>query len=550
MNNLDIDQSIEHVKNIIDNIRCAICDKLDGSRTRYSCGHAACNNCLVFAEECRICLSPTQSPGSPPQLDNALTQRVKNATALLHACQDLFNVDVFQRKRLSEQLRIEKELFPKCIQAPVKYENKRKSSVFSKFNKENRSSTYFPGEETSSYKENIMESSVSYVQKWLNKNEKDFSRKPFKDLNVNVQQNSNARLQTSKNSIQKKEDEIPVLTKNRKRSHFKTTTKNISTLDKSKTPGKFNKTSKRVKKELQPPKQSIQHVCENDESGIFMDEPIEIEDSQESIIDKDKKAWLAVIEAHKNESTSNTTLELSNVKTNTTNKNTSLVSSIKNTNKNQITKIPFYKKGYITETCKYCNDVPHEAASQPKEVEITIDSHSFTTTIKVLRDVGNKSSCSTNSVSVQTDLCEEFDDIDEEGGIKHPEDLDIGGKESVTSKISDDAQSEDLFADEVKKNVAGHKNSKTHSCVIIEESDSDTDIELSGPVPVKVDVHRSCDISEYGVLSEVENIQKHDTRPRRGPRGLTPTSTDSSEKENFNPNRVKKQHSKKKKYSK
>lgn len=514
---------------------------MDGSRTRYSCGHAACSNCLVFAEECRICLSPAQSPCSQPQLDNVLTQRVQNATALLNAYQDLFNVDVFQRKRLSEQLRIEKELFPKCIQAPLKYENKRKSSGYSRFNKENRSSTFFPGEETSPYRENIMESSVSYVQKWLNKNEKDFSRKPFKDLSVNVQLNNLAGIQTSRSTIQKKkEDQIPVLTKSRKRSHFKTTTKNIPIPDKSRcSSGKFNRSSKRVKKELQLPKQSLQHVCENDESGIFMDEPIEIDDSQETIIDKDRKAWLAVIEAHKNESTSNTTLELSNVEITNTTKQIPLVSSIKcTTNENQITKIPFYKKGYIKETCKYCTGLPYEAASQSKEVEITIDSHSFTTTIKVLKDIGNKSNfCATNSVSVQTDLCEGTNDI----GVKEP---------SVTTKVSDDARSEDLFAEEVKNNFVEHKNHISHNCVIIEESDSDTDIELSGPVPVKVDVHRSCEISEYGILSEVENIRKHDTRPRRGPRGLTPTSTDSSEKENFNPNRVKRQHSKKKKYSK
>lgn len=55
---------------------------------------------------------------------------------------------------------------------------------------------------------------------------------------------------------------------------------------------------------------------------------------------------------------------------------------------------------------------------------------------------------------------------------------------------------------------------------------------------------------DYGILSEIENIQEHSTRSRRGPRGLTPTSTDSSEKENFNPNRMKKQTNKKKKSSK
>lgn len=45
-------------------------------------------------------------------------------------------------------------------------------------------------------------------------------------------------------------------------------------------------------------------------------------------------------------------------------------------------------------------------------------------------------------------------------------------------------------------------------------------------------------------------MKKHETTPRRRPRGHTPTSTDSSEKENYNPNRIKKQVIGKKKSSK
>lgn len=57
---------------------------------RYSCGHTACNSCVIDQEDCQICLAP---PSSEPKPDDALTQRVKNASVLLQACEDLFNTD-------------------------------------------------------------------------------------------------------------------------------------------------------------------------------------------------------------------------------------------------------------------------------------------------------------------------------------------------------------------------------------------------------------------------------------------------------------------------
>lgn len=418
---------------------------------------------------------------------------------------------MFKRKRLSEQLRIEKELFPKCIQAPVKYENKRKSSIFSHQNKENKRSTYFLGEETSSLREYIMENTVGYVQQWLNKNEKDFSRKPFRDLNVNTTLN-NIRPSDNINTILNKKDEnVPVVKTNRKRSHFKTTVKS------SASPGgkpikKRESPCKRVKRELyqsykDDAKNKKQKECDNDESGIFMDSDpiIIIDDSQETLIDKDKNAWLAVLGANKyeqNESTSEVNLYYSDAKTlNCINKYTPTKSDELQSKDIQITKVPFYKKCYITETCTYCNAIANKTSGQSKEVNITIDNDSFTTTIKILNNIQDTSKFkSTNSVSVQTDTLETIQ-------INHnilPKDSNVIEltenfnekycRNEVTSQklvCIDYTHSEDLFTDEVKNTV----NNNTRKCLVIEESDSDLEMDGSGPLPVKVDVHRSCDES-------------------------------------------------------
>ncbi|KAJ8730796.1 hypothetical protein PYW08_002209 [Mythimna loreyi] len=574
MNNLNIDETIGYVRKIVENIQCAICDKTDGQRLRYACGHTACDDCVIDAVDCQLCLTPLRVSSPQPKLDNALTQRVKNTSELLKVCQDLFSTDVFKHKRLSEQLRIEKELFPECIQAPVKYENKRKSTFNSYKNKENRNISYFPGEEISYSRENItMDSSARYVQQWLKKTENDFTRKPFRDLNVNTQLEQNKILPKNNYRLETQKDKnVTLVNTNRKRSHFKTTDKQTplrkGTL-KSITNQHYG-SSKKLKKEsnlfnTDCTRNKTKIECDNDESGIFMDDdPIVIDDSQETVIDKDRNAWLAVLKANENEvfeSTSQVNLDYSAHKTinitneedlmqseglSITNKENLMQSEGLHSKTNPNIKVPFYKKSYIIETCTYCNATADKAVGKSEKVEITIDNASFTTTIKILKDVDNNNSNlnTTNSVSVQTDISETIPIDYIESNLKEN-----NGREEVVSQKSD-IQSEDLFKEEEESVGTECKQNNNQNCVVIAESDSDMEMERSGPVPVKVDVHRSCDESEYGVLSEIMNAQEHDTRPRRGPRGFTPTSTDSSDKENYNPNRMKRVLCKKKKNTK
>nr|XP_021183664.2 uncharacterized protein LOC110371641 [Helicoverpa armigera] len=566
MNNTDIDQTIQNVKNILEKVQCSICDKLDGNRVRYPCGHTACEDCAVDAQDCLICLTPPQGSNTQPKLDNPLTQRVKNAGVLRKTCEKLFNTDVFKHKRLSEQLRIEKELFPECIQAPVKYENKRRTTLFSHKNKENRISSKFPGEETSHNKENMtMEKSVRYVQQWLNNIESDSTRKPFRDLNVNTQVDHGTIIPKSNKTLQNKN--VLIGNNSRKRNHFKTTVKNLA-LQSPKLKSninELNKNSKRVKKEIHQPnlavgKYDIKSKCDYDESGIFMDnDPILIDDSQDVEVDKDKNAWLAVLKANENEeneSTSVVNLDYSDNKSLFgTNKQSLIKSDGIQSKGNPNIKVPFYKKGLIAETCTYCNDGVSKSSGQSKEVKIIIDDVNFTTTVKILKTDQHSSKLNTKkTVSVQTDISDivpkdhEFE-LKDTANTEYSNQYQKESSEYVISQKSD-TQSVDLFEDEVQKNDNGDEQSKPHKYLVISESESDMEIETSGPLPVKVDVHRSCEESDYGILSEVANIDQHDIQPRRGPRGLTPTSTDSSEKENFNPNRMKKQISKKKKNDK
>ncbi|CAH0702440.1 unnamed protein product [Spodoptera exigua] len=543
MNNINIDKTIEHVENIVKNNQCSVCVKTDGQRLRYYCGHTACDDCVVDVIDCSICLTPPPISTQKARLDDVLTQRAKNASVLLKLCQKLFNTDAFTRKRLSEQLRIEKELFPACIQAPLKYENKRKTSFNLSKNKENREYSVLPGEAISHLdKNNTMENSFKYVQQWLNKNDTDFVRKPFRDLNVNTQLDPNVKHSSN----------LKTLTKtNRKRAHYKTTVNNQSFVSPKKKSVIHNDfmNQKKVKKESPHTsllKYETKTEHDNDESGIFLDDPIVIDDSQETAIDKDRNAWLAVLKANEheqNESTSVINLVCSDTQISIPiNKDIVIGSDKKQTTTNQ--NVPFFKKSYIIETCKLC-DVDKNIIAQTEDVKITIDNADFTTTIQIINSTGNRSKLKAkNSVSVQTDLLETINCDDSAVANLNETNYKFEG-----APQNSDTLSEDLFGDDSKHNE-NDRPDNDYRRVVIAESDSDMELETSGPLPVKVDVHRSCDETEYGILSEIENIQNHSARSRRGPRGLTPTSTDSSEKENFNPNRMKTQTYKKKKYSK
>lgn len=415
------------------------------------------------------------------------------------------NFSVFLHRRISEQRRIEKELFPRGV-PPIKYENKRRSINSTSFNKENRYSNYLPGEAISTPIEDKMENSLSNVQQWLNKKENNFTRKPFSDLNVNTQQIIAPR---NKHTKQIGGDENVPLVSTRKRSHFKTTDRDYSWLSRNrKTVNDYSSPRKKVKKEsyasyLETSSKDVQK-CENDESGIFMDNDlIVIDDSQDSVIDKDKNAWLAVLKACENEELTATSL-VNSSQVNITNESSKQVEkseSIK-INDSHVTKVPFYKRSAITETCRYCknevnsvNLVPAVTPSKP--VKITIDNENFLTTITVFNNVQNNIPMNTSSsVSVQTDNCKtnQVDDFTNNTDLDHSENKRNSEVEVMkeVSECSSDKNSIDLFADDRK--IFGHEGLKPESgkCIVIDETDSDSDLDLSGPLSVKVDVHRSC----------------------------------------------------------
>ncbi|CAB3247751.1 unnamed protein product [Arctia plantaginis] len=550
MNSLDFAKAIGFVNKIIDNVRCGICDKLEGTRVRYQCGHIACDDCVTYAQDCQACSPPSLRSAIQPKFDKQLTQTVKSAVGLLNACHKFFDSNAFQRKRLSEQLRIEKELFPNCIQAPAKYENKRKSTLTTN---ENNSSTFFPGEEVRLQVD--MAHTTNYVQQWLKKNESNLARKPFSDLNVNT---SWANKPISKNI---KQNETIFLGAGRKRSHRKVTDKMCARKESiNSVYNKFDSIPKRAKnknvsysKNINP---NILRKCNNDESGIFMeDEPIVICDSQETAIDKDTNAWLSVLKACQNEDLQSTSLvNLSSLHcTNDSNKQSDFnATEVKEIS---VSRVPFFKRSAIIETCKYCknklnSDKPMPVQNRIKPVKITIDGENFLTTISVFKNVKSDFKINTkNTVSVQTDLC----DIVPTSKTNYDETNECINKSLALDKMlnemneNDIMLSEDLLVDD--KNIYDQTKDVSKG-LVIEESDSDTDLEVSGPMSVKADVHRSCEESVYGLLNSVLTVKKHESKPRRRPRGHTPTSTDSSEKENYNPNRIKKGVNGKKKCTK
>lgn len=531
MNNREVNENVSHQ-----------CSTLEGYQVDSS-GQTGCDQFDIKSEDSQTFISQTTA------LQSKLVQSpwsVRNSEHV-EAGQNLLNTNEYQHKRLTDQLRIEKELFPNCIQAPAKYENKRKS-IFN--NKENKYLTFFPGEATKSTDDYKMENTVSYVQQWLNKNETSHARKPFADLNVNAQWPDN---HTKENT--RKHNNNVHLAANRKRTHFKTRNKEFSNKIGNRlfVPECKNNTPKKFKKEFSSHVGNSSHKkCDNDESGIFVDDDtIVIDDSQE--VDKDKNAWLAVLEAHKNNNYESTSVVNSTQVSDTNNSLKQTVKSTTSENKETcIIKVPFFKRSAIIETCKYCrnninSELPVPDTNEAKPVTITIDGDSFVTAITILRNIPNNLSGNTKcTVSAQTDDYKSSEDI----CVKDVNNCNDSLIRDIDAVKTFDTQSEDLFADDKKIFGAINETLQVGKCVVIEESDSDTDLDLSGPISVTADVHRSCEKSDYGVLSGIMNIQDHELKPRRRPRGHTPTSTNSSEKENYNPNRMKRRITRKKKSAK
>uniref|UniRef100_A0A1E1WNB3 RING-type domain-containing protein n=1 Tax=Pectinophora gossypiella TaxID=13191 RepID=A0A1E1WNB3_PECGO len=546
-NNFNVDEAVRCIKDIVDTNRCGTCDQAVGERVRYPCGHSSCDDCAATATHCLLCLTPPNSGNKSSALDDPATTRAKNASELLKTFQAAFKLDVYKRQRISDHLKIEKELFPECIQAPIKYFNKRKSSVSLK-NKENKRPSFFPGQEISLVKEFKMENSFNYVKKWLDNNENKPKqktvtktierRKPFADLNINKQSSPQKRILKRADKILDKDRENAVSPAKRKyQSHFKSAQSIVesqSILDQYFKEDKFKQ-----KKEYfnEHDKIEIRKKLDKDESGIEIDdEPIVIDDSQNEVVDKDKLAWLAVLEA--NEKSPYNQTQSTKV---------SCSAQIESDAK----KVPFFKKSYLTETCSLCkgnkhrkNNVANETANKnPKDISIAIENRCFTTTIKVSTEEkepiwGKTTKCIQTDISSVNDL--NYEHKTQVGNVVLKQDDEFNkGKELEYSQ--------DVFTGEAKnseenKAVLLKKESleelREPSEVVIADSDSDNGLNESSIIQVTADIHQSSENLEEGILTELyeSEVQR---RPIRSGRGHTPTSTDSSDKENYDPNRAK-----------
>ncbi|XP_026315803.1 uncharacterized protein LOC113227141 [Hyposmocoma kahamanoa] len=555
----DLDVVVDCVKTLLGHSRCVICDKLEGSRRRYRCGHAACEECVEGASLCLLCLTPPEACNpNHTEPDGPLTCRVNNVSALYKACQDSFGMDVYKRHRISEQLKVEKELFPQCIQAPLTYSNRKKSVKPQLKDKEN-DTLFLLGEQISSTKKSKMKKSLNNVSNWLDENDikiaKSRPRQPFADLNVNQ-----CNLQREATPIKSRVDEKVLenikstIKLNKKRSNSKSTRSMID----SQAGGtdSFGWTPKKLKKEFD----QYDRFNKNDnvESDIVTnDEPIVIDDSQSHIVDKDHQAWLAVVNAEKKypcTSIPSIGLECSeaikytdDIERITTE---SIASSTYNTT--SFNKVPFFKKSYLIETCNLCNNVDNnktvkKSAGQAEDVKITIENNCFITTINVTTVNDRPKILEKQSTSVQTEI-ERVPDfhkvqLDVENKYKKDSDKSVTYSQdlyTVENNSEKNTHFENVAYTKEKanlKNTTVKKNTNATKQIIIEDSDNE-DIDESSVIQVTADVHRSSDEMDYGVLTEIGEMELQQ-RSKHSTRGLSPSSSNSSEKENFDPNRQK-----------
>ncbi|KAM3964268.1 uncharacterized protein ACR2FA_001757 [Aphomia sociella] len=571
------DRAVECVRNIVDIHRCGICDKSGGLRQRYGCGLAVCVDCANGAQECVQCVTPNLSPCNKPVLDKQLSQKVDNVSQLLITFQEAFNIDVYRRQRLSEQLKVEKEIFPACIQAPMKYCNKRKSLNISFNNKENKQSQNIYSGENTSFQKRLKMDKAQYIEKWLHDSKTNSTRIPFSDLNINDQSITNEQhklitkstIVLRKDKLQSQIKKIKVsnntrnLTKNKLKhnenqsidKHCKTKVKN--NIDNKGKCGIKNKLNKSILHDSK-----LQY--NNDESGIVLDDDfILIDDTPTVIIDKDELALQAVQEAERQEHSDYVsmlkTVDFDNIKN--ANDISEIVSKSEQLNNlNQVVKVPFYKKGLIYKSCWACKqdmntrkDNKYNSVDKTNNVSVTIDNDQYVTNIKVSKITDGK--VNKNDISVQTDINEivpiksvtVLNSANNDIFCKGSQDLFMDEANIYLSQTKDSDIA--LLKEELSNVDPNRSNSILHGkkSLIIEESDSDLDVGVEQiSIDVTAEIHRSCEPKDYGILTEIPHNESG-VRKRRAERGLTPTSTDSSDKENYDPNRNKKHgHGKKK----
>lgn len=501
MANFNIDRAVEYLKDIVNNNKCVTCDRLSAIYLRYPCGHVNCQNCVKTAEECLLCPTP---PSVNNSVDKPLSRRTEHISNLLNTFQDLFNLNVFRRQRISDQLKAEKQVFPECIQAPSKYCNKRKSTLDNLVkDKENIISVY-PGENISSFKAIEMENKNIYVKKWLDTNLpfENKQRKAFTDLGVNRNFTKDSLLGSAKHNIHN--------SYNFKRKNYKTLhngSENLKDLPIKK---------KKLKKQANP-QSKLQIVpknnkIENDKSAIVIDEDIIIDD----YIDKEIVPYQAVTEAEKH------------------------IHITKDTDINKITKtkpqsmlpphkVRFYKSSFLYETCSLCiESINYKKTRHLNPVTIVIDNKNFVTTLNITDcKEDNYQYKNKQSVAIQTN--------DKYTKIQNL---------STFSNIKSDHEHFQNYADNIKfkKSVTIPNSQIVNSGILVSESegDSGTDDEIVNTLETTADVHTTS-FHGFEVLAPLEPFRQEVRKTRKGSRGPSPLSNDSSDKENYDPNRAKRQ---------
>lgn len=419
-------------------------------------------------------------------------------------------VTVYKRHRISEQLKVEKELFPQCIQAPLTYSNRKKSVKPQLKDKENES-LFLLGEHISPPKKSKMEKSLNNVAAWLDQSDiktpKRHSRQPFSDLNVNQ-----PSLQRQVTPIKYRHDEKVLQTPksttklNRKRSSSKST-KSIIDSQTGRTDS-FGWTPKKLKKEFV----QYNRFSKNEEVGsdiVANDDPILIDDSQSQIVDKDLKAWLAVVDAEKNDprnSIPSIRLECSEaVKYTDDIERITTESIVSSTGDPTVfNKVPFFKKSYLIENCNLCcidkNETVKKSAGQTKDVKITIENNSFITTINVTTVNDRPKVIQKQSTSVQTEIVGVADSQEVQLDVenKYKKELDKYVSYSQDLFTAEKNSEENTHLKSIKhiekktelKNTTVERNANATMQIIIADSDSE-DTNESSVMQVTADVHRS-----------------------------------------------------------
>lgn len=424
----NLDKAPYLIWNIVDAIRCASCDKLQGTRVRYPCGHTSCEDCANVANECLDCPMNQLNPATINyKHDPVLTKLAENVFNLKNTFEQAFKTDVYAR-RTSEQLKIERKVFPRCIQAEHKYINKRKSTSTPRTSLSPR----FPGENMIKK----MADPISYVKSWLEQSNASHDDTIFnidnnpRTYRRKTKQRAIGRLPLSDletNTLERKvkiSDNFNASVKSRKRSYDK---KDLT----FKKQENMSATPKKVK--LESNKENIV----TSESSMM--DIIVINDTEPQI-DKDEEALAAILEADK-------TLNLSD-RVICIDEESSAIEETVGAQPNTPTskrKVPFLYKGNLSP--KKVNKVDNQLSDIVLKT-ITVEPVEYTTNVKVTEcdNVSKPSSKFKYSQIIQTQAVIE---PEPRRKCREIEDVSLGDIQNVLPNTDSDLTANDINPENV-----------------------------------------------------------------------------------------------------